>query len=191
MQFHFVTGGSVHCAGETSNHVLIFLILSLVLSVRSGTMSRLALTGTNSSVKFSSKNPVLTFNNHFIIFLFLYHFIIFIMFSDYELFTGVPSHLSRYICMYVCHCVSAGRHRLVSVLRGFLVLGVGHREEVLQLPLKGLECRSLHRVLKWDIEVSEVSAVSDVSAVSAVSEVTEVFEAIYWGPWSLLGLRGL
>ena len=41
----------------------------------------------------------------------------------------------------------ARRHGLVSVLGGFLVLRVRHREEVLQLPLQRLERRPLHRVL--------------------------------------------
>merc|ERR1711864_29936 len=35
-----------------------------------------------------------------------------------------------------------------SVGRGVFVLAIGHREEVLQLPLQGLECRALHRVLE-------------------------------------------
>ena len=38
----------------------------------------------------------------------------------------------------------------MSVLRGFLVLRVRHREEVLQLPLEGLEGGSLHRVLNLE-----------------------------------------
>ena len=56
-----------------------------------------------------------------------------------------------------CCCVSlrlavmllllSQRHRLVSVLARLLVLRVGHREEVLQLPLQRLERRPLHRVL--------------------------------------------
>ena len=38
-------------------------------------------------------------------------------------------------------------HGLMSVLRGLLVLGVGHRKEVLQLPLQSLESWPFHRVL--------------------------------------------
>jgi len=37
--------------------------------------------------------------------------------------------------------------RLLSVGRGFLVLAVGHREEVLQLPLERLKGWSLHWIL--------------------------------------------
>ena len=40
----------------------------------------------------------------------------------------------------------------MSVLRGLLVLRVGHREEVLQLPLQSLESWPLHRVLKEERE---------------------------------------
>ena len=40
------------------------------------------------------------------------------------------------------------RHVLLSVGRGLLVLGVGHGEEVLKLPLQSLKCRPLHRVLE-------------------------------------------
>ena len=64
-----------------------------------------------------------------------------------KIFLTCTKHFRILLSMFCVLSSEMIRHWLVSVLRGFLVLRVGHGEEVLQLPLQRLEGWSLHGVL--------------------------------------------